>query len=866
MKKSLSKKLRLPLIALGGLIGLCALFALIIAMIANHPDPTENNSNLRNPLTDAENGRSALLRADRYNDEYFAANYFPTLSGARGDGVSNDTLPLREALERAGETGGTVYLPQGVYRITEPLTVPGNVTLRGDFSAPNSKVSDGAKTILLIADTQAVRSAPLITLESGASLIGVTVYYEKQSPEDIVEYPATVFCNGTTSVNRVVLLNPYHGICVTGTGAVKIQSIWISPIDYGILVTDNNASVTVEDCSVSPTYWLNYAPDVFADGEGYPALTAYLHEHMHGLILEKVTDVTLNRISVENAAVGLLFNIPKEQDGVLLVKEASVSATELPVSVVSLPKAGICFADSVFRPNNDTGADTVRIAAGADCPVIFSACTFGGLPKTVVHSDNNSFMSFYHCNFGTWWDVCFDMEGDTFLAVSPTFKTENEKAKLGQNAFGLLHNAPAIEESSVLLFSIPEASAHKTASVTVSSLKDTAKTFVNAPVINARDYGVSPEAADNTQAIAEAFEAAKEDGATVFLPEGTYSFRSIITVPDGVRLVGVGGGGKYATVLSFDLAQHTDFSLVELRPGASVEDLEVRQASILAGSVNTYAVSSMYPDVRICRVTVNAGRGIWLTTAENAVLEHITANVTRTGVYLQAMKNVLLRDITVTDPSGSYGTVGMRLENSAATLSGFRGVNLEAGLELTGNTDLNATLITLRGPSCGIRAEHTGKATLTALGFSEAGKGGQTVFLKGSEAMTGAVTLQGLISAGPAILGNLADLQNGTAEIRAGIFTTPFATTVTTGGKADLEILGCIWDTYPTCHAAATQGSITLEANLLRSDKTFEGTEGNYLITSAGENATVKDGVNVIQHVYVYVESEDATAEQPPQE
>ncbi len=860
MKKRLSFPARTALMAAAGLILICALFALIIAFAASHPDPTANSTTLRNPLDGAADGVSMLLRADQSNDEYFAANRFPTLNGAKGDGVSNDTKPLKESLQAAAETGGTVYLPQGIYRITEPLTVPANVTLRGDFSAPNSKISDGGKTILLVADNDAVREAPFLTLENGASVIGITVYYEKQSPENVIEYPSTIFCTGNTVLRQIVLLNPYHGICVTGTGTVEIRSVWASPLNYGVLVTDNNSTVTVEDYSVSPTYWLNYAPTVFSDGEGYAALTEYLHGNAHGLILEQVTDVTLNRIFVEDADVGILFNVPAERDSVLLTKEITVSSTKRPIYIQSLPAAGICFSDCTLRPENDAGANTVQITEGTQAPVIFSGCTFAGLPKTVIKADNNSFVSFYHCNFGTWWDVCFDMKGDTFLAVAPTFRTDNEKAALGQNAFGLLYNAAPIEESSQLLFSVPEDGATKTASDTVTALKDTQKTFTNAPLFNALAYGVSTGAEDNTHAMNAVLEAAAEQKGTVFLPEGIYKFKSIITVPESVRLVGVGNTGKYSTVLSFDLQQNTDFSLIELSPGASVEDLEIRQASILADSVNTYGISSMYSDVRICRVTVTAGRGIWLTTAENATVEHVTANVTRTGLYLQTMKNVTLRNLTVTDPSGSYGTTGIRIEDSVVTLSGFRGINLSCAVELTGTADLTGTLIALRAPSVGICGAHSGKVLLTALGFSESGQGGSTVFLQGQEAMTGTVTLQGMISTGTARLGNLVSAQNGSVELRAGIFTTPFATTVTTAGRAAVEIFGCIWDTTPTCHAAAMDGTVTLTANLLRSDKTFEGIEGNYMITSTGADSsgTVTDDVNIIQHVYVYVEPEDS--------
>lgn len=47
--------------------------------------------------------------------------------GARGDNVADDTAAIQAALTAAGVSGGTVYFPAGIYRVTANLTVPVNV-------------------------------------------------------------------------------------------------------------------------------------------------------------------------------------------------------------------------------------------------------------------------------------------------------------------------------------------------------------------------------------------------------------------------------------------------------------------------------------------------------------------------------------------------------------------------------------------------------------------------------------------------------------------------------------------------------------------------------------------------------------------
>ncbi|MBQ1966099.1 MAG: hypothetical protein II348_05425, partial [Clostridia bacterium] len=612
------------------------------------------------------------------------------------------------------------------------------------------------------------------------------------------------------------------------------------------------------DCSISPTYWLNYAPDVFADGKGYSTLTSYLREHLHGILLEQITDVTLNRIFAEDGAVGILFNVPVERKGVLLVKEANLASVVRPLYLQSLPASGVLISDSVFRPQNDTGADTVFLGPEAKAPVIFSNCTFAGLPKRVIKGENQSFVSFYHCNFGTWWDVCFDMAADTFLAVNPTFKSQNEKALLGKDAFGLLYNAPSMEESSQLLFSVPIGEAIQTQSDSVTSLKDTTKPFVNAPVLNAADYGISPEADDNAPRMKTLLKEAETQNATVFLPEGIYRFRGAIQIPASVRLIGVGRSGKYSTVLSFELEQSPAKSLLSLGAASSLENLEVRSASLPAAS-EFFALSSNKNDIRIRNVTVSSGWGISLVGTQNATLEQVTLNATRLGLSAQNTKHLHLSAITITDPSGSYETTGIQLNSTEQTvLSNFRGIGLAFNLNLQGSSDLTATLMTLKAASVGLQGNHSGKVLITASGCSESGRGGQTTFLQGGAEMTGSVTMQGFISTGASLLGTLVSAQKGTVEVRAALITTPFGETVQSEGTADISLYGCIWDVKPIAHALVNGGTVTFGANIIRSDKLFEGIEGDYMLTtSTAETAgTVKDDVNIIQHVYEDIETE----------
>lgn len=837
--KLFSPRTRDALIAALLLILICGIAAGILSSTRTPDDPISLDAGEKvDRLSRAQEGESILL-ASSAGDEYFAAMHFPTLTGAVGDGKTDDTQALKDALARARETGGTVYLPQGTYCLSEPLVIPAGVTLRGDFTAPDAASAE--RTVFYVEDSESLQTSPLFTLESGASLVGITVYYREQTPLAVKEYPATVFCTGSNRVDRLALINPYHGICVTGDGKMEISSVWMSPLDYGILVTENNGSVKISDLSVSPTYWLNATPALFSAAGSYDALTRRVHGHLHGILLEKVTDVTVLRCSVDDAWSGLFFNVPKEQEGGLLVSEISLTSVDRPLWMDSLPASGICVSDSLFRPVSDSGSDTVHISATVEAPVVFSDCLFSGSPKTVIHGENSSLVSFYHCDFGTWWNSCFTMSDSTFLAVEPIFRTAQDKATLGKNGMGILYGAEAMEDSSELLFSVTEDAAVPSASEEVKALKDTRKQSPSL-ILFATDFGCSPELADNASALNEALRQAKEQGATLFLPEGEYRLGSVITVPESVRLVGAGNEGSYKTTLIFQFARGSEGRLVTLSENASVENLSILQQ--VSGD-NLCGIGASAANVRVRNVKIRASHGIRLEEATSPAVERVLLETEHCGIEHLSVTGGTVRDLTVIRMGNSETFTGILLSDSQVTVSEYRAEGIPLAAKVTGTSDLKGTLWDLAEVSAGVLQEG-GQALLTC-SRAKAGETLSALF----DLKKGTVTVQGLLCRGTPSEGGMALIsEEGEATLRGVIFAAPFATTVKSAGEGTVNVTGCIWDHIPTLHALAADGTVTLNGNLLYSEAVFEGIEGNYLRTETGENATVDDGVNVMKFTY----------------
>ena len=106
-------------------------------------------------------------------------------------GLADATAVIQTALTDCGsEGGGTVWLPKGFYRITGMLDIPAFVTLRGDWQDPDS-VSDKTSLeygTILVADMDADSKTPLINISGSCGVMGITIYYPRQTLDAVQSY------------------------------------------------------------------------------------------------------------------------------------------------------------------------------------------------------------------------------------------------------------------------------------------------------------------------------------------------------------------------------------------------------------------------------------------------------------------------------------------------------------------------------------------------------------------------------------------------------------------------------------------------------------------------------------------------------
>jgi hypothetical protein len=172
---------------------------------------------------------------------------------AKGDGVTDDTNAIQQALDDVGAVGGgVVFVPEGNYLIATHLVVPTATVLKGvashvqrDWGDPSLKRVSGT-TLLAIADAGNENGTAFISLFGNSSGIeGLQIFHPNQvvtTPP--TAYPWTIRCGQpnihteNTFVKDVMLVNPWKGIDAATHQAPRhwFENIYGQPILVGIAV------------------------------------------------------------------------------------------------------------------------------------------------------------------------------------------------------------------------------------------------------------------------------------------------------------------------------------------------------------------------------------------------------------------------------------------------------------------------------------------------------------------------------------------------------------------------------------------------------------------------------------------------------
>ena len=176
------------------------------------------------------------------------------------DGSEDVSATINAALTQVGNMGGgVVYLPAGIYRITDKLTLPQNVTLRGEYVDPD-KGDPMTGTVLLADAKKFTKNKNMLHMNQGALAQGLTIYYEAQKLDSVVAYAPTITCtagNGSWELRDITLINSYDGISnsTNPNGMVTVDNVKGTVLHMGYEMEQRADISIATNITFSPKYW-----------------------------------------------------------------------------------------------------------------------------------------------------------------------------------------------------------------------------------------------------------------------------------------------------------------------------------------------------------------------------------------------------------------------------------------------------------------------------------------------------------------------------------------------------------------------------------------------------------------------------------
>lgn len=241
-------------------------------------------------------------------------------------GETDSTEAIRRALsDCAAKGGGTVFLPVGIYKVTDTVNIPPFVTLRGDWQDPDVGTEYGTVIKAVPKPSNSDKSG-LFMLGGSGGVVGVTVYYPEQWINDIkdlelisgvVPYEFAFYTDGIGSnymlstVKNVTVLNGYRGIgacCVDGGSAheqLTVENFKGTFLECGAEVYNQADVGTWQGVNISPKYWKSIPDDSWMKKPSDDVIDMYMKSFTTGLVLGDLEWTEFKDLNIEGCNIGI---------------------------------------------------------------------------------------------------------------------------------------------------------------------------------------------------------------------------------------------------------------------------------------------------------------------------------------------------------------------------------------------------------------------------------------------------------------------------------------------------------------------------------------------------------------------------------
>lgn len=356
------------------------------------------------------------------------------------DGSKDASEIIQQTLDKAGEKGEEVFIPSGHYRLDKSISIPKGVTLKGTWEAPHHANLDKGTVLLAYAGKGDESSQPLITLNPGSTLSGVTIYYPEQNIDNVQPYPWTIQGKGMhNSVTDVTLVNPYKGIDI-GTYPNELhylRNIFGCPLKIGVYINDCTDIGRIENVHFNPHYWGRDE----GDGEKRPdwkKLIDYLLTESEGFIFGRTDWEYVINTFCFGQKIGYHF-ISTDQgacNGNFL--GIGADGTKNAVVVDQSYPYGILITNGEFVSMNADDPIQIVVSKNNQGVLQLNNCAFWGPSNQIAKIEGTGSVSFVQCNFH-YWDhakkelAAIEANGGNLIVSNCNFHQSKKHIKLGKD-------------------------------------------------------------------------------------------------------------------------------------------------------------------------------------------------------------------------------------------------------------------------------------------------------------------------------------------------------------------------------------------------------------------------------------------------